>query len=117
MNTFIFIRSSGIESVDQSIYESLQATAYKNGWYETTIHVDKNYDPLFYDSGVCSIFEVMKKCSCELLLVASADQLSIDPYQLMEFNALLLEHDMKIYLQLEQQFLHEWVYDFKLLEA
>lgn len=117
MNTFIYVRSSGNAQVDQEIYEALHATANVKGWYDTTIHIDKDYEPLFFQSGVCAIFEVMKRCDCELLLVAGADQLSIDPNLLMEFNALLLEHDMKVYLQLEQQYLHEWVYEFKLLEA
>ena len=117
MNTFIYIRSSGVASIDQAIYESLQATASTNNWHETTIHINQTYEPLFYESGVCPIYEVMKHCECSVLLVVSADQLSIDPKQLMDFNALLVDDDMNVYLQLEQQYLHEWVYDFKLLEV
>lgn len=117
MNAFIYIRSTTVASVDKNIYESLQATAKQKGWQATTVHIDQTYEPLFYKSGVCAIFEVMKHCECSVLLVASADQLSIHPNHLMEFNALLCDYDMKVYLQLEQQYLNDWVYDFKLLEA
>lgn len=117
LNTYIYIKGCGIPSVDGAIYEGLRETAMKHNWNDTTIQIDQTYQPLFYIDGVCPIYEVMKHCHCELLLVAGADHLSINPEQLMRFNALLLEHDMNVYLQLEQQYLNEWVYDFKLLEA
>lgn len=117
LNTFIYIKGCGIPSVDHALYESLQTTAHKHDWNDITMHIDQDYQPLFYQSGVCPIFEVMRHCDCELLLVAGAEHLSIDPEQLMKFNALLMEHDMRVYLQFEQQYLNEWVYEFKLLEA
>lgn len=117
MNTFIYVRGSGVASVDQVLYESLKETANQKGWTTTTLHIDQELLPLFYESGICAIFEVMKHCKCERLLVASADQLSINPEQLMRFNALLMEEDMRVYLQAEGQYLEEWVYDFKYLHA
>lgn len=117
MNTFIYIRGSGIKHVDAELHASLKETANAHGWQNTTLHVDTQLQPLFYPSGICAIYEVMKHCRCTLLLVASADQLSINPEQLMCFNAMLMEEDMRVYLQLEQQYLDEWVYDLKYLHA
>lgn len=117
MNTFIYVRGCGMQTVDRALYDSLKQTAIEHGWDVIAMHIDQEYQPLFYPSGICAIYEVMKHCDCQLLLVASADQLSISPEQLMRFNTLVMENEMCVFLQLEQQFLNEWVYDFKLLNA
>lgn len=117
MNVLLFIRGCGDCRIDHEINMSLHQLIKKKHWSEAIVYIDESSQPLMEENGSSRLLEVMNICTCSILLVSDALQLSKDPYEIMEFNALAIEKDMQVFLQLENQFLNEWTYEYKLANA